>query len=237
MLDPRAATDGVGALVWFGGVALAAFLVSWILTDLLEVRRTLYVGALALVTGGLTAGYLLWSGQGSSFWTDNWAWGVLGALVTGGFLAMAVRRLPMAGTSTRHMDAEEGLWEGLVYGAAEGLLLSVLPVVIVWQGLAAHGWTGGWLTITAGLAALAGSAFVIVVHHLGYREFRNRKIVQALFGCGVLSVGSLLTASPIAAVGGHIVLHLSMLRRGMELPPHVYQRAEVTPSPEARVAA
>jgi hypothetical protein len=42
---------------------------------------------------------------------------------------MAVRRLPMAAASPRHVDAEEGLWEGLVYGAAEGLLLSALPVV------------------------------------------------------------------------------------------------------------
>jgi hypothetical protein len=24
----------------------------------------------------------------------------------------------------------------------------------------------------------------------------------------------------VAAIGGHIVLHLAMLRRGMELPPH-----------------
>jgi hypothetical protein len=236
MLDPRYATDGLGVFVWFGGVALAAFIASWVLTDLLEVRRTLYVGLLALITAGLTAGYVAWSGQGSAFWNDNWPLGVLGAVVTGGFLAVSVRRLPVP-SAGHHMDAEEGLWEGLVYGAAEGLLLSVLPVVIVWQGLAAHGWTEGWLTIPAGLAALAGSAFVIVVHHLGYREFRNRKIIQALFGCGVLSLGSLLTASPIAAIGGHVVLHLAMLRRGMELPPHVYGRAGVTESSEARLAA
>jgi hypothetical protein len=134
MLHPTAAAGGMSTLAWLGGVALAAFLVSWILTDLLEVRRTVYVAALALVTAGLTAGFVLWSGQGNGSWTDNWAWGVLGAVLTGGFLALQIRRLPKPGASPRHMDAEEGLWEGLVYGAAEGLLLSVLPVVIVWQG-------------------------------------------------------------------------------------------------------
>ena len=40
-------------------------------------------------------------------------------------------------------------------------------------------------------------------------------------GCTILSVAYLLTAKPFAAIGGHIILHLAMLRRGMEeLPPH-----------------
>ena len=70
-------------------------------------------------------------------------------------------------------------------GAAEGLLLSVLPVVVVWQGFAARGWTGGWLTIT--VRSLPSLSAFVVLHHFGYREFRNRKIVQTLFECGVVS--------------------------------------------------
>ena len=107
-----------------------------------------------------------------------------------------------------------------MYGAAEGLLLSVLPVVVVWQGFTGSGGTDGWRGVAAGVLALAASALVIVVHHLGYREFRNRRIVQPLMACLVLSLGYLLTGSPIAAIGGHIVLHLALLRRGIELPPH-----------------
>jgi hypothetical protein len=60
----------------------------------------------------------------------------------------------------------------VVYGTAEGLLLSVLPVV-TWQLLAALDWTDGWLAVAAGATALAASVAVIVAYHLGYREYRG----------------------------------------------------------------
>ena len=220
MLEPKIAMDAMETLVWLGEIAIASFLVSWVLTDVFDVRRAPYVGALAIVAAALTAGYLSWSDQGVSFWTHNWAWGLVGAVVTGALLARGVSRIPMPSHTAHHVVAGEGAWEGLVYGAAEGLLLSVLPVVVVWQGFTGSGGTDGWRGVAAGVLALAASALVIVVHHLGYREFRNRRIVQPLMACLVLSLGYLLTGSPIAAIGGHIVLHLALLRRGIELPPH-----------------
>jgi hypothetical protein len=222
MLEPKFVTDGIETLAWLGLIAVAGFLVSWVLTDVFHVGRALYVGVLAVVATGLTTGYLTWSDQGASFWTHHWAWGLLGALVTGAILARGVSRIPMAAHGPHHVVAGEGAWEGFVYGAAEGLLLSVLPVLVVWQLFASSNSTAGWRAVAAGSLALAASALVIVVHHLGYREFRNRRIVQPLIACLVLSLGYLLTGSPIAAIGGHIVLHLAMLRRGLELPPHHY---------------
>ena len=230
MLEPKIAMDGIDALAWLTLIAVAGFLASWVLTDLFHVDRALYVGVLAVVAAGLTAAYLTWSDQGASFWTHDWAWGLLGALVTGAILAGGVSRIPMPAHTDHHVVAGEGAWEGFVYGAAEGLLLSVLPVIVVWQGFAGSRGTDGWRGVAAGVLALAASALVIVVHHLGYREFRNRRIVQALVACLVLSVGYLLTGSPIAAIGGHIVLHLAMLRRGLELPPH-YEVARTTHAP------
>ena len=218
MLETGTTIDWAGALLWLVGIAGGAFLISWVLTDLLQVRRAAYVGALAALTGGLTAGYVAWSGAGAGFWVDGWAWGLLAAALAGTFLALMVSRVPGA-RSTRRTGAIASVWEGLVYGSAEGLLLSVLPVVVTWQMLAALGWTGGWRG-AAGAAAVAASAVVIAVHHLGYREYRGRRIVSPIIACTVLSIAYLLTASPIAAIGGHIVLHLAMLRRGMELPPH-----------------
>ena len=215
MLETGTTIDWGGALLWLGGIAGGAFLISWVLTDLLRVRRVAYVAALALVTGGLTAGYVAWSGSGAGFWVDGWAWGLLGAVLAGTLLALMVSRVPGA-REARQAGAAASLWEGLVYGSAEGLLLSVLPVVATWQLLLVLGWTSGW----RGVAAVAASAMVIAVHHLGYREYRGRRIVSPIIACTVLSIASLLTASPIAAMGGHIVLHLAMLRRGMELPPH-----------------
>jgi hypothetical protein len=229
MLAPKAAIDWIDALVWFGVIAVAGFLVSWVLTEVLRVRRSLYVGALAIVTGGLTAGYLAWSRVGATFWTHNWAWGLLGAAVTGAFLALQIRRVRVPEVTGRELGAAVGVWEGAVYGVAEGLLLSVLPVVIVWQAFAAQGWTRGWLGVGAGAASLAASAVVIVVHHMGYREDRSRRMAGPLMACLVLSLGYLLTASPISAAGGHVVLHLAMLGRGMELPPHRHEPAGTHP--------
>ena len=215
MFAQAVSIEWAGGVVWLAGVAVASFLVTWVITDRIGIGRAVYVGVLAAVTGGLAVGYQLWSGSAGDFWTNQWPWGILGALVAGGALAAAARRLPIA--THAHPDATGArfLWEAAIYGSAEGLLLSVLPVVITWQALTALGWGG----VAAGAAALAASAIVIVVHHLGYAEFRSRRMVFALVGCLPLSLAVLLTGSAVAAIGGHIILHAAMIRRGVELPP------------------
>lgn len=228
MFEPKVAVEWVGALLWLIGVAGGAFLVSWVLTDVLHLGRAAYVGALAVLTGGLTAGYVAWSGSGWAFWVEGWLWGLVGAVLAGAFLAAMVSRMP----GRRHdVSGFVSVWEGVVYGSAEGLLLSVLPVVITWQLFHALGWTDGWNAVVAGAAAIAASVAVIIVHHLGYREFRGPAIRSPIVGCTVLSFAYLLTANPFAAIGGHIILHLALLRRGMELPP---QAPTHVPVPETR---
>jgi hypothetical protein len=71
---------------------------------------------------------------------------------------------------------------------------------------------------------------VIVVHHLGYRGFQDRAVlVPVLVGCGLLSLAYLLTASPLAAVGGHILLHTALTLRGTEMPPYATGGAHIVP--------
>jgi hypothetical protein len=96
MFQPQTTIAWGGALLWLLGIAAAAFLVSWILTDRLHLRRTPYVGALAALTAALTGGYLTWSGAGAAFWTTRWPWGLLGAALVGALLARLVSRLPAA---------------------------------------------------------------------------------------------------------------------------------------------
>ena len=50
-----------------------------------------------------------------------------------------------------------------------------------------------------------------------------------MVGCGLLSLGYLLTASPLAAVGGHIVLHSALTLRGTEMPPYATGGPHVVP--------
>jgi hypothetical protein len=128
------------------------------------------------------------------------------------------RRLSDAAPQT--ITARTLAWDGLLYGAAEGLLLSVLPVLVTWQMLSSNGWGSGWRSVAAALFAIVASIVVIVVHHLGYPDFRGAKMGQAILGCGILSLAYLLTASVIAPIVAHAVLHLVIVHKGMELPPH-----------------
>jgi hypothetical protein len=206
------------SLSWLIGVGMAAFLVTWVLTDRLDVHRAVYVGALAVLTAGLSAGYVVWASAGGDVWGNRWLWGILAGVLAGVLLDVMVSRM-IPRRIGGHVGSAQFAWETAVYGVAEGLLLSVLPVLITWQIFAAVGWTSGWTAVGAAVAALLASLVVIVVHHLGYAEFRSRRMVQAVIGCSVLSIVYLLTGSPLSAVLGHIVLHAGLLRQGQVLPP------------------
>jgi hypothetical protein len=114
------------------------------------------------------------------------------------------------------------LWEGVVYGITEGLLLSTLPVLMTWQMVHSLGWSGTAGGIARWTLPVLASAATIVVHHLGYWEYRNRLLVPITIGCGLMSVGYLVTASPIAPTLAHVISHLSSLRHGSTLPPHAH---------------
>jgi hypothetical protein len=231
---PTAATaiSWLGAFGWLTVIGAASFLVAWALTSRLGVRRTPYILVLALLTGGLTVGYLTWSDTSlTSFATNRWGWGLVGAVVAGALLAWLSRHQPGGPRSQGWRLAAALAWEGVVYGSTEGLLLSVLPVLVTWQGFAAHGWTSGpGKSLVAGIVAMAASLAVIVVHHLGYRGFHDRAaLAPVMVGCGLLSLAYLLTASPLAAVGGHILLHTALNLRGTEMPPYATGGAHIVP--------
>jgi hypothetical protein len=76
---------------------------------------------------------------------------------------------------------------------------------------------------------IVASVVVILVYHLGYWEYRDRMLVPISVGCGLLSLGYLVTGSPIAPTLGHFLGHASGLLHGVELPPHVSRRPTSTP--------
>jgi hypothetical protein len=240
MPTTAASISWLGALGWLSAIGAAGFLVAWGLTSRLGVRRTPYIAALALLTGGLTWGYLAWSETGlASFATNRWGWGLVGAVVAGVLLARLSRHQPRGPRSQGRRLVAALAWEGVVYGITEGLLLSVLPVLVTWQAFAAHGWTSGTgRSLVAGIAAMGASLAVIVIHHLGYRGFHSRAaLAPVMVGCGLLSLAYLLTASPLAAVGGHILLHTALNLRGTELPPYATGGAHIVPLGHQRPAA
>lgn len=220
------ADPSIGWGTYFVALAVivgGSLLVTYVATDLGRMTRTPYVALLVFFTGALTWAYLWASGTGAvEFLRIGWAWGLLGAVVTGAVTGLLARRWPATSSRPRGAAALAKMaWEGVVYGATEGTLLSILPVLAVWQGGRALGWTGDWSgKVGVGALAMAASILVIGLHHLGYREFRGPQVRFPIIACGFFSLGYLLTGSVIAAIGGHIVLHLVMIVRGAEMPPH-----------------
>ena len=74
-----------------GVITLVAFLVSWVLTDLVPLPRAAYLATLMIVTAALMYGYLAWSGTDAvAFFTRHWGWGLVGAVVSGGLGARGI---------------------------------------------------------------------------------------------------------------------------------------------------
>jgi uncharacterized membrane protein YedE/YeeE len=69
--------------------------------------------------------------------------GLVGAAVAGAILARLSHHQPRGPRPQGWRLAATLAWEGVVYGSTEGLLLSVLPVLVTWQAFATHGWTSG----------------------------------------------------------------------------------------------
>lgn len=243
---PGASIDWWMTLSALGVIAVVAFLVSWVLTDVLRLPRAAYLTALMVVTAAATYGYLAWSGTDAwAFVSRNWVWGIVGAVVSGGIGAGAImtaanrRRVPRAAHRSMLATTETLVWEDLLYGAAEGLLLSALPVLAAWQSFQLLGWTGTTAgDVGSGVLAFLASVFVIWVHHLGYREFRGSPdMAMPIIGCGILSLAYLLARSPIAPVGGHFLLHSGISLRGLSMPPYSKTLREEAEAPARPLAA
>jgi hypothetical protein len=213
------------AIATLAVISIVAFLVTWVVTDLGHVSRTPYVAILTLTTLALAAGYLTWSGTSvADLVTAGWGWGILGGVVAAALVVPLVRRLPSGPRPEGSRLVGRLLWEGVVYGIAEAILLATLPVLAVLQAAEALGWTDtAWAKAALSVLAMFGALFVIAVHHLGYREFRARAarkmLSGALVGCGIQALAFILTGNVLAPVVAHIVLHWQLTLRGNEMPP------------------
>ena len=212
-----------GSLWWLVALALATFLVSWLVADRLKAGRVTYVVALTVVAAGFTVGYVTWSGTSvHDFVSTGWGWGVVVGLIAGALPALGVSRM-QASVPPEHgaRRAERLAWEGVVYGIDEGLLLSTLPALMAWQMVHSLGWSGAGGTFARVALPLLASVAVIVVHHLGYPEFRDtRAMALPVTACGVLTVGFLVTGNALTAPVGHVLMHTAAVLHRTELPPH-----------------
>ena len=229
MPEPLHPAPWAGSLIWLGVLVIVSFLVTWVLADRLRMRRTPYIAALTVVTAAMAAGYIAWVGVSvTELLTTHWVWGLLAAPLCGAFLIIGMTRLPVTQKLTGRRLGLALLWEAVVYGTTEGVLLSALPVFMTWQMLHSLDWRGTGGDIARWTLPIVASIVIVIVHHLGYWEYRNRLLVPISFGCGLMSVGYLVTASPIAPTLAHVLSHAASLMHGAELPPHPHRTPAVS---------
>lgn len=220
---PSATASWTGCLIWLLVLMIAAFMVSWLVADRLRANQMTYVGVLTLMTAGFTVGYVAWADVDiQDFLVDKWLWGLAVGVLAGTIPAFAMAR--MTATAPAEHGARRAArvaWDGVVYAISEGLLLSTLPALMAWQMLHVLGWSGTAGTVLRIVLPLLASIAVIITHHLGYPEFRNpREMSLAVVGCGLLTVGFLITGNILTAPVGHVLMHTAGVLHGTELPPH-----------------
>jgi hypothetical protein len=214
-------------LLWVVAAGLLGFLISSIFVGRLRLRRSLLLVPYVILVGAFLAGYFYWAEiDVAAHLVRRWPWGIAGAVLVGALMAKNVRSQPASPRSKGARLGFELAWWGLIYGIVDGLFLSVMPVLAMWQAFAVLAWSGTWYgKLLVGAAALVASTFVTAAYHLGYPEFRDKSVLLPVAGNGIMSLAYLLTTSPLAPVGAHAVMHVSAVLHGAEstvqLPPHL----------------
>jgi len=222
-------------LIWLSTIGIGSFLLSWVFADLLHIARTAYVAIFAVVSGAFLFGYLQWTNiDWGTFINHDWLWGLILAVATGLLLTashawflrwQSLALLPPPGPRGMRL-VNLLLVDGIANGAAEALLLSVLPVLIVWQAFSTIAWFQQWPgTAFASVIAFVASLFVIGLHHLGFRELRGYLIIFVILANAAFTLVYLLTMNPLAAVIAHIMMHIGAVFQRVEVPIHQEKRA------------
>jgi hypothetical protein len=116
------------------------------------------------------------------------------------------------------------VWFGLLYGVVDAMMLSVVPVLSLYGARTARALGTGGSRLRWALVALAGSALAAALYHLGFAEFQGGRLLYPVIGNLVITLGYLLSGSPLAAILAHVMMHGAAVLHGMattmQLPPH-----------------
>jgi hypothetical protein len=235
-VTPRSpATPSAGAhevtplrhFAWLAGGMATAFLVPYLLADRVGLQRDVYYGVYAASVVGLFVGWSHDTGQSvREMCARHWKLAVVLGLAAAGAMAFFVTRQDVSGPHPGGLTLIGSVaWRGVVYGAADGLLLSAFPILLVFAALRntkLRKRAGGLIAV--GVVAIVASLAMTAVYHAGYGDFRSSKITKPLTGDLVWSIPTLATLNPIGAPIAHIGLHVSALfhnyNSNLFLPPH-----------------
>lgn len=214
-------------LAWLMGGIVVAFLVPFVLADQLALQRDLYYAIYVGAVVGLFVGWARDTRQSlRTMIRRRWRLAVgLGLLAAAASALIAVR----AEAGSAHPGDLTFLaalgWRGVVYGAADGLLLSAFPILVVFaalRGTRLRRRAGGIVAVAA--VATVASLAMTAVYHAGYRDFRSDKLRKPVTGDLIWSIPTLATFNPIGAPIAHVGLHVGAVvhnyNTDLFLPPH-----------------
>jgi hypothetical protein len=214
------------SIIWILSASFLGFAVASIFAGLLKLTRNLYLLIYIPVVAAIFFLFIVINKISlTEILSHNWYWGVIGALLAGAFVIKNVYSQPSSKRSTGFALLTDIAWPGLVYGLMDALLLSVIPVLAIKIALTGPVWTQNWLgKIGFCIIGIFGSFFVTTVYHLGYPEFRGKRILWPNIGNGILTLAFIITMNPLAAILPHMAMHVAAMIHGKEttgqVPPH-----------------
>jgi hypothetical protein len=212
-------------VTWTLIAALIGLVSSGIFSSLLAWDRPWFVAAHVTLVAGLTAACFFWNHISFKVqFGRRWRSGAVVGLLVAIPLVRNVLSQPASSRPGGAALVWDVGWLGLVYGAADAMLLSVIPVLMLYGTRSAETLSHPARRLGWGLVALAGSLLVTAAYHAGFAEFRGPELVAPLIGNAVITAGYLLTGSPVTPVVSHVLMHSAAVLHGlattMQLPPH-----------------
>ena len=210
---------------WVLAAGALGFASSFIFSSVLGLERSSFVLVHTIVVGAFLTTYAVRAGvDPMNQLRRRWLSGVLAGIVIGLGLIQQVSAQPPSARPEGVDFVGAALWYGAVYGTADALLLSVVPVVALYgfrspEDLARGGGRLRWAAV-----ALLGSGLITAAYHLGFTEFRGPALLQPLIGNALMTLAYLLSGSPLGAIVSHVLMHVAAVWHGMattlQLPPH-----------------
>ncbi len=213
-------------MLWILYASVLGFTVSAIFAGLLKLPRNIYLLIYIPLVAALFTFFIISNKINvSELLLHNWYWGLIGAVIAGVLVIKNVFSQPSSKRSAGPELVVDIVWPGLTYGLIDALLLSVLPILAVKLTLTDPCWTDSWYgKIGIGIIGLMASFVVTTAYHLGYPEFRGKKVFWPNIGNGLLSLAFILTMNPLAAILPHMAMHVAAMIYGKDstgqVPPH-----------------
>jgi hypothetical protein len=212
--------------LWLLGGFPFAFAVPFMLADTFGLNRDVFYGLYALAVAGFVTAWARDTGLTRRDLLRNWRWGLALGAVGAAATSLIVFRTEDATDRPDGLELVAALlWRGVLYGATDGVLLSVFPILAVFGAFAGTALRQRFAgKVAIGAIAMVMSIGITAVYHLGYSDFRSEKLRKPIVGDVVWSTPTLVTLSPLGAPIAHIGLHTSAVVHSSEtdtfLPPH-----------------